>query len=723
MKIYTDFEPGIVPELKTHNKKQVYNAPCVLDIETSSYYNDNGEKRAVMYIWQMSIFGECYYGRTYDDLLGFLSILKKTYSPNGEILLCYVHNLAYDSHFILPWLNVTKIFATDIHEPLYFVHDDFLEFRCSLRLSGKKLADLSSGFANSDIHKQEGFNYSLLRTYKTELSDTELKYCEYDLLVVDQYIKDEISKNDNDITKIPYTKTSYARRLLRKSCKKDEYIHNFFQYATPTDPEIYLALKAALQGGITHSNQLYANQTLYNITNFDLQSDYPSQTVKNLFPCTPFKSCNVTTFPDDDTTALIAVVKIYGLKSKYYHSILSFSKTNVFCPMDNRRIAYCWKEGRPCALYDKCKEHLELDNGRIIKAGILITTITEIDYKNISMFYTWDRLEIIKAWTARKNYLPTCFIRPILKLYERKTKLKGLDGHDNKVNYQLSKELLNSASYGMNVTDIVHSKITYNPDIDEQHSMWSEEKPKDPVIISELLEKYKNGKNNFLLYQTGVYITAYARYDLLRCIKQICDNATDTLNDRPFDDVVYYDTDSIKMLHGERYQYIFDDFNRQVLEDMKKASKHHNLKFELFAPIDTNGKTQLLGIFDREKDYQQMKTLGAKRYFALSNGKYALTLAGVSKISGCEHILKMAQLFDSDPMDIFDNDLFFPAGKSGKKTLTYCENEFSEVVTDYQGHETLVHEKAFIHMENSEYKLSVADDYKLIINKFKGVIK
>ena len=195
-------------------KKVYYNLPCSLDIETSSYIKD-GEKYAIMYIWQMCIFGVCIYGRTYEQLQYTFDILKKLYCEDGERIIVYVHNLSYDSHFILKWLNVTNIFATDKHEPLYIEHDNFLIFKCSLRLSGKKLANLSKD--NKDINsKISDFNYNLLRTPKTPLTDDELKYCETDIKIVYQYILSEISENDNNITEIPYTKTGYARRYCRR---------------------------------------------------------------------------------------------------------------------------------------------------------------------------------------------------------------------------------------------------------------------------------------------------------------------------------------------------------------------------------------------------------------------------------------------------------------------------------------------------------------------------
>lgn len=703
---HTNFTP--IP-CGTVGKSKVYELPAVLDIEVSSYYNADGEKRATMYLWQMCVFGDCYYGRTYGDLLSFFGALKAAYCSNGEKIICYVHNLSYDSHFILPWLSVDKMFATDTHEPLYFHAEGFLIFKCSLRLSGKKLATLSENFKDKSIHKQAGYDYKKMRTWQTELTPDELRYGEYDVLVVYHFILSEIERN-GDITKIPLTKTGYVRRLCREACKKGwadgvKY-QKWFEECTPTDPVIYGALRAAFTGGITHANRLYTGLTLDNITNYDLQSDYPSQTVKNYYPCTPFISAPVPSldYLNDTHTAALMVVRFYGLKARYYHSILSISKCRAYCPTrSHQKILGCWR----CPLRDSCSDCITIDNGRIVQAGEIVTTLTEIDYLNIKDFYTFDRIEIIKMWIAQKDYLPTCFIRPVLELYKSKTTLKGTG---NDVEYRLSKEMLNS-TYGMCVTNILHDIIEYTP---EGAEMWSKETPED---VGAELEEYRDGRNNFLLYQTGVYITAYARRDLLTCIKKICDRADDSLNDMPFDDVVYYDTDSIKMLHGEKYVDIFAEFNTGVLRDMQAAAKHHNLKFDFFEPTDSKGRKQLLGKFDRENDYRQFKTLGAKRYCYTEDNVFKITLAGVNKSEGKRHILRMAKLFDISPFDIFDDDMFIPKGSAGKQIVTYVDTGFTEIVRDYQGHETMCIEKAFIHMEDGEYNLSITDDYKALFNK------
>lgn len=704
-------------------KKIYYNLPCSLDIETSSYIK-NGEKYAIMYIWQMCIFGVCIYGRTYEQLLHVFDRLKKLYCSDGERIIVYVHNLSYDSHFILKWLNVTNIFATDKHEPLYIEHDNFLIFKCSLRLSGKKLASLSKDNSNIDS-KISDFDYSLLRTPNTPLTDDELKYCETDIKIVYQYILSEIAENDNDITEIPYTKTGYARRYCRRLCNNETY-RKWFYTGCILDEKLYKMIRYAFTGGITHANAIYCNMTLSDITNYDIQSDYPAQIVKNKFPTGNYIHEILKQFPEDtDNISVIAIVNFKNLRAKYNHSILSNSKCKFKCPFcDTFKISCYYMQERkkrkkkkhkdikcecPFDNMDECPCRLELDNGRIKRAGNVTTVLTDVDFYNITLMYDFDSYDIIDSYTCKKEYLPRPFVMATLKLYSDKTTLKNVSGYETE--YKLAKALLNSL-YGMCVTDIVHDDYVYTPDNKE---MWECVKNTD---IKNSLAKYRDTHTSFLLYQTGVYITAYARRDLIETIAEICERATDTINGKPFDDIVYYDTDSIKILNGERYKDIFDNFNKRNKIRMKRAADYHKFKWDMFEPTDPSGEKRLLGIFDTEKPYKYFKTLGAKRYiYQYYDDSFNITIAGVNKETGAKYMSELAQQNNCTEFDIFEDTLYFPRGKCGKKVLLYCDNGFSDIVTDYLGNECYVHEKSYIYMCEGDYSLGIGGEFRLLWQK------
>ena len=66
------------------------------------------------------------------------------------------------------------------------------------------------------IEKLTGdLDYKLLRNEKTVLSETELKYCYNDVLIVTAYIKEQ-AKLYGKLNKIPLTNTGRVRRYVRK---------------------------------------------------------------------------------------------------------------------------------------------------------------------------------------------------------------------------------------------------------------------------------------------------------------------------------------------------------------------------------------------------------------------------------------------------------------------------------------------------------------------------
>lgn len=700
--------PLVKRKFKSGKYPPVYyiNLPMCFDSEVTSYYNKNSEKRATLYIWQLNVFGIVYYGRTIPEFIKFLDTLRETLGLTKYIkCIVYVHNLAYDSHFFLPYADITRMFATDTHEPLTFEISECFIFKCSARLSGKKLSTLSEAWEKEhpEIHKISGYDYKKIRHWNTPLSADELRYCEMDVIVLYEYILNEITQNNGKIFEIPLTKTGYARRFCRNICLSSPRYKKWFMKNTPVSKELYKMLTMAFTGGITHANRLYVGETYENVDSFDLASSYPSQMVKRKYPSTPFVKKTLTAFPNVDRYATIAAVKIHNMRATTKHSILSAHK----CQFKN-----CSTDG------------LIIDNGRLVNCdGDVFTVITDVDYENLKMFYTYDNIEFYSAYVSNKAYLPDEFVTAVLKSYCDKSVLKG--DKQRKIDYQILKGLLNSL-YGMCVAKPIHPDISYFYD-ETKTEFWAELEI-TPDEIEEKLQKYRDDKSSFLLYQTGVYITAYARNDLLKAIRAICDRS-DSFDDDgiPLDDVVYYDTDSIKLLHSEKYIDIFQKFNAENMQDMYSAMDLHGFKRDLVEPQSADGYIQQLGIFDHEENenntkypytYMLFKTLGAKRYiYSYDGDDIHITLAGVSKTEGAKYIKEFSEKENKSPFDVFDNGLSFPAGKSGKQTVTYKDEGFTEQLTDYLGNTVTVTEKAFIHMEDTRYDLSMDSDFMKLIQK------
>ena len=116
-------------------KTKYLNIPISFDIETSSFYDIDGNKTAIMYIWMIGIFGLTIVGRTWDEYMIAYMKLSHIFRTCGKKrhMIWYVHNLAFDFQFVRKHHTFLNVFATGRYAPLYAVTTEGIEFRCSYR--------------------------------------------------------------------------------------------------------------------------------------------------------------------------------------------------------------------------------------------------------------------------------------------------------------------------------------------------------------------------------------------------------------------------------------------------------------------------------------------------------------------------------------------------------------------------------------------------------------
>lgn len=101
-------------------------------------------------------------------------------------------------------------------------------------------------------------------------------------------------------------------------------------------------------------------------------------------------------------------------------------------------------EGCPYLSKDKCRNIKKgiFDNGRILYARYLETTITDIDFTIINEMYNYENPCIFDSWYARYGDLPVQFTDVIKDMYKDKTKLKGDD--NSAILYEKIKAMINA---------------------------------------------------------------------------------------------------------------------------------------------------------------------------------------------------------------------------------------------------------------------------------------
>lgn len=666
----------------TFRKKQYYNIPCAFDIETTSTYL-NGEKVAFMYAWTLNINGASIIGRTWDEFEYCIeTIHNKLYTDENRIFVIYVHNLAFEFAFIGRRFTWEKVFSIDTRKPIYARDVRGIEFRCSYLLSGYALSKVADNLQTFKIKKLVGdLDYNLTRHSKTPLTQKETRYLINDGRIVVAYISEEIERNGN-IAKIPLTKTGYVRLACRRNCfSKSHRERHGSKYRARIKQltltlEEYDVLKWAFAGGFTHANPFYTNKILHKVKSFDFTSSYPTVMVCEKFPMSAGEKIEIDsreTFND----CLNNYCCVFVARFTNVHSRIMFDN-----PISS----------------SKCRDlqNAVLNNGRVVSADSFMLALTNVDFRVYEKFYTWDKLEISTFYRYRAGYLPKEFVDSILTFYEDKTKLKNVEGKESE--YLSAKENVNSC-YGMAVTDILRDLITFS-----EFDLWG---------VSEIdrereIEKYNNNPQRFLFYPWGIFVTAYARRNLFTGIME-CGT-----------DYIYADTDSLKILNYDRHKKYFDNYNRNISKRLEKACMYHGFNPERIRPKTIEGIEKPLGVWDDETKkygaYPVFKTLGAKRYMYLDNGELHITVAGSNKKKTAKYLQDTFGKYYA--FYKFDNNLCVPKSHSGRTTSCYIDFETSGTVTDYQGNVGDFHELTSVHVEQTEYNLSIASAY---INYFLGI--
>lgn len=696
--------------LRSKKKVLYFDTPCAFDIETTSFISYNGEKTAIMYEWTLGLNGLVIIGRTWEQFLKCIEKLIECLNISlSKRLVIYVHNLAYEFQFIRKRFEWDKVFAIDNRKPVYATTIDGIEFRCSYLLSGYALAKLAQNLTTIKIEKLVGdLDYSLIRHSETPLTIKEKGYCVNDVKIVMAYIYERIQL-DGGITRIPLTKTGYVRQYCRRECFKNEkskkYKKNREYYdlmnELTIEPEEYKQLKRAFQGGFTHANPFYSGKETKNVGSDDFTSSYPCVMVAEMFPMSKAEIIDIKSKDDLE----------YNLK--YYCCLFDAEFIDIDSKVlfDNYiSISRCWDVEKPI-----------VNNGRLVSAKKIRITLTEQDYNIIKVFYKSKHFGVSNFRRYKKSYLPTPLVKSILKLYSDKTTLKGVEGKE--VEYLQSKEQLNSC-YGMMVTDIVRDSYIY---ADE----WLPDTPDFNTAI----EKYNNSSNRFLFYPWGVWVTAYARRNLFTGIIEFKE------------DYIYSDTDSIKTVNRENHIKYINAYNEMIRNRLYKAMNFHCLPHDLIEPKTVKGEKKCLGVWDFEGYYTRFKTLGAKRYmvekykplkvkkrhkikrvngdiktssFKPSEYEYHvnITVSGLNKKIAVPYLKKK---FGDDIFKEFKQGLYVPPEYTGKNTHTYIDNERSGVLTDYLGNKCTYHELSAVHMEGSDYHLSLSKEYVDYLTEIKTI--
>ena len=691
-------------KLKSEKYKGGYlSIGVAFDIETTSYYSIKHDRElATMYVWQLGINKDTIIGRTWTDFVLVLEQLNKYAESKNGTILCLVHNLSFEFQFIKSIFDWNKnkdgypdIFAKDDRTILYARWKN-IEFRDTLALTSMPLSSFKKNFGLS-IGKLKGdLDYSLLRHSKTNINKQELAYCINDVQILTEffhkYIEETYLKNKKQI---PLTSTGIVRAEIKEEFNKMDKeskrkMLRRIQNAQPSEAMYKFMRQFVFRGGYVHANTTACNYLWEeSFDSYDLKSAHPAQMLQRKFSW-KYNKRNKSQFPKvlelarTNDYGFLGIFKFYNICCSGFHSLESKNKI-IDASLD--------------AVYE---------NGRLVCASWVKVGLIHTDFFNYEDLYTWDRYECTVLYQAKLEPLPDYVRKIVLKYFTLKETLPK-----DSLEYMLSKRKLNSC-FGMAATSLPVHELIFNEDLNEFEAS----------AISRTYDELT--RYLIMLPQWAIEIAAYTRRDIVKSVKAC-----------GFDSM-YYDTDSNKIKNPQFYKDFFENFNKEKME-ANEAMEVYDFDRSLFSRI---------GCFEKEYTGTRFKVLGAKRYLVEHNGEIQCTVAGMVKGSleeycikkQIEHIQKdipnhvlyeikdfhstnietyksalIREIYtymyeqEKHPLiwDLFNDGLELPAGESKKKTTVYYDQQFSDILTDYEGNTSEVYEGSCVAIIDIPFTMSM----------------
>ena len=269
----------------------------LIDIPIQNVTSDNVEDHTMMHLFRHSL-----------ELHALLDdIVSHEY---GYVPIICCHNLSFDMYGLSSWLDSqsnVRVLAKSCRKPITFtICDDDNQARLvlwdTLVFSGQSLKRMGDDCGYSKAVGE--WDYNLIRTPETPLSDTEMHYATHDVYALLAWLGWWIRRNpDIEPCKLGLnvvTKTGVVRerRKVRfANLKADNLNYSVGRYwfflneqeQPKTDDELYMMF-ASTRGGFTFCASEHASQvfdlagTDYRVLGFDAASQHPCQMVSHAYP-------------------------------------------------------------------------------------------------------------------------------------------------------------------------------------------------------------------------------------------------------------------------------------------------------------------------------------------------------------------------------------------------------------------------------------------------------
>lgn len=656
---------------------EVYTIAASFAIHTSKYKDKKNKQFSIPYIWTINISGTTFYGRTMEDFVDAIAILKAFYGLHEKKRLrLYAYQLVSEFQTIRKYFEVIDSFSKEKRKPYYVVLKDGIELYDAHSMVDKSIDNIA---ADLDIDIAHDNKPNEKRSAAMTLSEDTLQYVNSYSNIIYQLVKDELK--GGSIFSLPLTNTQRVRKHINNICSNDLTYRSKVRKLT-MEYDDFLLLKRCFTGGFTFANPRFRNKVVEQVTSLDIASAYPSIITTELFPMTSFKEMHIKSYAEfidfvtDYQFCCAFDVTLYNLESK---------RDDIFL-LNEDQVHY------------GTGKNVQTLGGKVDSADELTISLTNVDWAIFSQLYNFDttRFVINKFMHARAGYLPQTIVKPVLDLYNDKTVLKGVKGKERQ--YKEAKVKLNSI-YGMLVTDEVHrDTVKFENGLWSQDLFESYEEQLENDVAS--LKRYNDKPKRTTFYGWGVWVTAYARRRLFSVILKTAD------------DFLYCDTDSVKVRNFDKYETVFkNDIVRQKSRIDFAIEEHKSFSRIDFAPkskIDNEYK--IIGAFEVEYTYSKFKTLGSKQYVGIKNNELEVTCSGIPKKALSNHLMSISTNID-EAIDNFNYQLNIPAYATTIKTICFVDSEMKRTIVDDDGNVLDVTIPSCVYYEPRGYSLTPDSDF------------
>ena len=482
-------------------KRRKFALACVYDTETTNYLPRNERDLRMTRAFPVLFIDNdirdvdiLNYTPDVDDKISFYRTEQEMQHKIDEYIewgvyakvvpIVCAYNLMFDLHPLMEDLNArydiranaqssTNVYTVDLYETdtdnllLRFWDTFHLEMR-GLRAMGK----------TSGLDKADGdWDYSLLRTQKTPLTELELFYAARDVQVIPYYLRYLLRANDflkqEDLGNRVLTKTSIVRQMARRTIgrskvalqngKKISLEKAMLELCKKEAPKTYGQYgvrKAAFRGGYTFTAAATSMQVVRNVVSVDVTSMHHTfingrripENFRVLYPQelrkmsdSVLETTRAALLEGYDKPFQAAFHARFRFKNVRLKRGSVFEKSGIGLLAESKFISRAtlfgdYEDGENYVLneeelkshgwHDEHSEDAVFAFGKLYEASVIVVHLTELELWSMSRVYEWDEYDVIGGdgtWSFR---LPPDFVTAQSNvLYSQKDKAKFIDSH------------------------------------------------------------------------------------------------------------------------------------------------------------------------------------------------------------------------------------------------------------------------------------------------------